>query len=124
MSLIGFTGHAGLPATTNRLVAQALRSRLVGRSNLVGISLLGPGADQLFSRIVLELGGSLYVVVPASTYRNAFQDKAAQQEYERLCTLASRLEQLPYTESNEHAHMEAGKVLVERCDVLVAVWDG
>jgi hypothetical protein len=37
---------------------------------------------------------------------------------------AGHLEALEHTESTEAAHMEAGKVVVDRSSVLVAVWDG
>jgi hypothetical protein len=96
-----------------------------GGSLLVAVSLLGPGADQLFSRITLELGGALYAVIPCRRYREQFQDQAAQAEFDRLYRQASYFETLEqYLDSTSEAHMAAGRVVVERSTVLVAVWDG
>ena len=123
--MVGMTGHAGLPPPTAELVTAALRDTLRPYvPNLVGVTMLGPGADQLFARVVLELGGALYVVVPAAHYRDSFEDADAQRGYDELYGRASYFEALEYTESTEHAHMEAGKVVVDRSSVLVAVWDG
>jgi hypothetical protein len=124
--MVGFSGHAGLPPPTVELVAKELQARLTPHAGpeLIGISLLGPGADQLFARIVLELGGHLYVVVPARKYRDQFTDDEAQREYDRLHAMASYFEELDYTDSTEEAHMAAGRAMVDKADVLLAVWDG
>lgn len=124
--MIGFTGHAGLPPRTVELVERELRSRLAAFASplLVGVSLLGPGCDQLFARIVLELGGHLYVVVPAKRYRDQFTDPQSQQTYDHLYQQCAILEELEYLDSTEEAHMAAGRVMVERCTRLLAVWDG
>jgi hypothetical protein len=124
--MVGFTGHAGLPRATMELVAAELRERLAPYAGpeLVGISLLGPGCDHLFARTVLELGGNLYVVVPAKRYREQFTDPRAQQTYDRLYQQCAYFEELEYLDSTEEAHMAAGRVMVERCTRLLAVWDG
>jgi hypothetical protein len=125
--MVGMTGHQGLPAPTAELVTAALRGTLGAYTpHLVGVTMLGPGADQLFARVVLELSGALYVVQPTkgSQYRDGFEDEAAQAGYDELYARASYFEALEYTESTEHAHMDAGKVIVDRSTVLVAVWDG
>jgi hypothetical protein len=121
------TGHAGLPPPTAELVTTALRETLrLYVPNLVGVTMLGPGADQLFARVVLELGGILHVVQPTvgMQYRDGFEDDAAQLGYDELYSQASHVQVLEHTESNEQAHMDAGKVVVDRSSVLVAVWDG
>lgn len=48
----------------------------------------------------------------------------AQQEFDQLLAAAYRVTRLPYPESNPEAHMAASLVLVERSDLLLAVWDG
>jgi hypothetical protein len=123
--MVGMTGHQGLPTPTAELVKAALRDTLSAYTpNLVGVTMLGPGADQLFARLVLELGGALYVVVPAAEYRDGFEDPDAQTGYDELYGRASYFEALGHTESTEQAHMDGGKVVVDRSSVLVAVWDG
>lgn len=124
---VGMTGHAGLPPPTAELVTAALRDTLRPYTlNLVGVTMLGPGADQLFARVVLELGGTLYVVQPTTgmQYRDSFEDASARRGYDELYGQASHIEALEHTESTEQAHMDAGKVVVDRSSVLVAVWDG
>jgi hypothetical protein len=88
--------------------------------------MLGPGADQLFARVVLALGGTLHVVQPTTgmQYRASFEDASARRGYDELYGQASHIEALEHTESTEQAHMDAGKVVVDRSSVLVAVWDG
>jgi hypothetical protein len=125
--MVGMTGHQGLPTPTAELVTAALRDTLRAYTpNLVGVTMLGPGADQLFARVVLELGGALYVVQPTTgrQYRDSFEDADAQRGYDELYARASYFEALEHAESTEQAHMDAGRVVVDRSTVLVAVWDG
>jgi hypothetical protein len=125
--MVGMTGHQGLRTPTAELVTAALRDTLSRYApNLVGVTMLGPGADQLFARVVLSLGGALYVVQPTTgrQYRDGFEDPDAQRGYDELHRRASYFEALEHTESTEQAHMDAGKAVVERSSVLVAVWDG
>lgn len=121
---IGGTGHQGLPSRTAELVAVALRD-VLGRhhGDLIGVTCLAGGADQLFARAVLDLGGDIEVIVPAERYRDGL-DADAQPGYDELFAKAIQAERLPLVESTEEAHMAASKVLVDRSDLLVAVWDG
>jgi hypothetical protein len=126
-TMVGMTGHQGLPTHTAELVTTALRDSLRSYTpGLVGVTMLGPGADQLFARVVLSLGGALYLVQPTTgrQYRDGFEDTEAQAGYDELYGRASYFEALEYTESTEQAHMAAGKVVVDRSSRLVAVWDG
>ena len=77
--------------------------------------MLGPGADQLFARVVLELGGTLHVVQPTTgmQYRDSFEDESARRGYDELYSQASHVEALEHTESTEQAHMEGGQVVVD-----------
>jgi hypothetical protein len=125
--MVGMTGHAGLPPPTAELVTAALRDTLRAYvPNLVGVTMLGPGADQLFARVVLELGGTLHVVQPTTgmQYRDGFDDTTAQRGYDELYGQASHVQVLEHTESTEQAHMDGGRAVVDRADMLVAVWDG
>jgi hypothetical protein len=122
---VGMTGHQGLPPATTELVAAALRDKLARYTpNLVGVTMLGPGADQLFAQIVLDLGGSLHVVVPADKYRDGFAEQGDRESYDELYRRAADIERLEHTGSTEQAHMDGGKTVVDRAHVLIAVWDG
>ncbi|HWN31377.1 MAG TPA: hypothetical protein VNP03_01485, partial [Pseudonocardia sp.] len=70
---IGITGHSNLAPDSVPLVTEALRHAVekvrVGAGRpLIGVTCLARGADQLFARAVLELGGQIEVVLPASDY--------------------------------------------------------
>jgi hypothetical protein len=108
-----------------RLVRRAVRERLglLRGDGLVGVSSLADGADQLFAAAVLALGGSLEVLVPAERYREELPAHS-RPAYDRLLARAVAVERLSYTEPTDEAHMAAGRLLVDRSDVLLAIWDG
>jgi hypothetical protein len=122
---VGITGHRGLPPETERLVDKALREFLatLDDADLVGITSLAGGADQLFARAILDLGGGLEVVVPAARYRDSLDPGAEQGGYDELFPLAQHVVRLPFRESTEESHMAAGQHVVETSDLIVAVWD-
>ncbi|WP_028933456.1 hypothetical protein [Pseudonocardia spinosispora] len=60
---IGITGHHDLTPGTATLVAEALRTVLAGiRRPIVGVTCLARGAEEVFARVVVELGGEIEVV--------------------------------------------------------------
>jgi hypothetical protein len=122
---IAITGHRGLPAATERLVDTAIREQLAAyaSSDLVGISNLADGADQLFAQAVLDSGGQLEVIVPATQYRDGLPE-SAHAAYDSLLSKAAKVDHLDRIESTEQAHMEASSVMLARADQLFAVWDG
>ncbi len=121
---IGITGHRDLTPRTVELVRSEFEAQLAQGPGLTTcISCLAEGADQLFAQVVLSHGGTLDAIVPSQDYRE-HMNSAAQHEYDQLLEAAYRVTRLPYTESNPAAHMAASLVLVERCDLLLAVWDG
>ncbi|TDQ45758.1 hypothetical protein [Actinorugispora endophytica] len=121
---VAITGHRGLPPGTTRLVESGLRGYLAALGpGLVGLSCLADGADTLFAHAVLALGGALEVVVPSSLYREALPPEH-HGVYDALLSRASAVRRLPFTDSTPEAHLAAGRLLVDECDELVAVWDG
>ena len=124
MVRIGITGHSNLTDATAGLVAGELREILrEERDDLVGVTCLARGADQVFAQVVLELGGSLEVVLPAADYRDrkVKPDNAA--EFDALIAGAS-VHTMPFTESNRDAYMAASEHVLSIVDRMVAVWDG
>ena len=124
MTRVAVSGHRGLPDATERLVYQALREALAQHSpELVGLSCIADGADQLFAQAIIDLGGQLEVVVPATKYREALPPECWR-TYDLLFSKASQVHKLDYTESTSEAHQAASEYMVDNADVLVAVWDG
>lgn len=122
---VGITGHSNLTPESVPLVAAELRkvlSELGGQ--LVGVSCLARGADQVFARVVLELGGHLEVVLPASDYRERKVKPDNREEFETLIGQAANVRVLPFDTSNRDAYAAANEDVLIGVDVLVAVWDG
>lgn len=124
MTAIGMTGHQGLTPDTEALVARAIGEELDGVPDLVGITSLAEGADQLFADHVLAASGQLVVILPAADYVATFSNDAARARYERLLAHAAEVVPMPYETSSEEAYWAAGRQVVERCDRLLAVWNG
>jgi hypothetical protein len=121
---IACTGHRGLPEPTLRLIDAAIREHLSHQMRgLVGLSCLADGADQIFARAILDLGGRLEAVIPAQRYRDELPT-AAHREYDALLAQAAAVHPLPFTESTAEAHMRASEHMLDLADKLLAVWDG
>lgn len=124
MRRVAVSGHRGLPLETAALVRAGIRQALADHApTLVGLSCLADGADQIFARAVLELGGGLEVVVPAERYRDGLPAEAWE-EYDALMGRADRIHRLGFVASTAEAHMAASVFMLDRADELLAVWDG
>jgi hypothetical protein len=124
MYRIAISGHRGLPASTARLVDQAIRVALADRApDVTGLSCLADGADQIFARAVTDLGGTLEAVIPAAQYREGLPADS-HPEYDDLAARAAAVHRLPFTESTPESHMAASKLMVDKADELYAVWEG
>jgi hypothetical protein len=123
---IGITGHSNLTPATVPLVAEHIRAALnTGQSgDLVGLTCLARGADQVFARVVLDLGGSVEVVLPAADYRErkVKPDNAA--EFDDLISKAAVVHTMPFGRSDADAYMAASEHILSTVDSLIAVWDG
>jgi hypothetical protein len=124
MPRIAVSGHRGLNARTTRLINEAIREKLSGyQGDVTGMSCLADGADQIFARAVIDLGGELEVVIPADEYRTGLPVEA-HAEYDDLLDRAVAVRRLPFTESTAESHMAASKLMIDEADELYAVWDG
>lgn len=123
---IGITGHVLLGVGTAELLDRALRDALApwtGRG-LVGVTCLAPGSDQIFARVVLELGGRLEVVLPAPDYRETKIDPANRAEFDRLLHAASKVRYTKHRWSGRAAYDAASEAVIAQSTRLLAVWDG
>jgi hypothetical protein len=125
MAVVGVTGHSNLTDRSIELVHHELLDLLRPRANdLVGLTCLARGADQVFADVVLELGGVLEVVIPASDYFTGISDPASRERCEAYLGAAASTVTLPYQTSGPPAYLAASRHLIDRCDLLVAIWDG
>jgi len=120
---IAISGHRGLPAPVQTLVDQAIRAALTGQQNVTGLSCLADGPDQIFARAVLDHGGQIEAIIPATLYRDGLP-AAAHAEYDRLLARAAQVHRLPFTQSTSQAHMAASELMLKHAGQLWAVWDG
>ena len=124
MRRIAVSGHRSLPARTVELIDERIRALLSGYApDVVGVSCLADGADQVFAQAVRDLGGRIEVIVPAERYREGLSEDAHEQ-YDRLFAQAVSVRRLPFSDSTSESHMAASKLMVDEADELYAVWDG
>ncbi|MGH6657182.1 MAG: hypothetical protein ACRDVE_18520 [Actinocrinis sp.] len=131
---VGVTGHTDLGLDTIRLVARALRDQLrqvrdsarEREQAVVGVSCLAPGADCVFARVMLGLGGRLEVVLPATDYR---ESQAADVPrfapvFDNLVRQADVVHTTGWVHAQPRAYAAANAVMLDSIDELIAVWDG
>lgn len=126
MTRIAISGHRGLSLEVSRSVDEGIRRELepyTQEGDLVGLSCLADGADQMFARAVLDAGGVLEVIIPAEEYRDGLP-KEARAPYDEFVTAAKAVHRLDHVHSTSTAHMDAGVDMLKRADRLFAVWDG
>jgi hypothetical protein len=121
---IGVTGHSNLAPDTVPAVQAELRRELSGLPGIVGVTCLARGADQLFARAVLDLGGQIEVVLPAADYRDrkVKPDNAA--DFDELIAKAAVVHTMPYDRSNRAAYLAASEHVLSTVEAMIAVWDG
>ncbi|WP_433464368.1 hypothetical protein [Spirillospora sp. CA-128828] len=124
MARIAITGHRDLTAQSARTVEAQIRDLLDPHApELVGVSCLAEGVDQIFATVVLELGGTLEAVVCAAD-RHHDLPASARGLYDRMLAEATEIHQLPFARSTSYAHQAANLVMLESAEELIAVWDG
>jgi hypothetical protein len=124
---VGITGHSDLAAGSGPGVRAALNRALGGygwAGGLVGVSCLAPGADQLFARVVLDLGGRLEVILPAPDYRATQIDPTQAAEFDQLLAAAGSVRVMGFSASCRPAYMAASAAMLASVELLIAVWDG
>lgn len=126
MTIVGVTGHSNLSADTTGLVYREILEYLarLDAAVLTGVTCLARGADQVFADAVLDLGGTLEVMVPAQDYFDRITDTEARARCDRYLAQAVATHALPYQIAGHDAYLAASKKLIERCELLIAVWDG
>ena len=132
---IGVTGHRTLadPDALTQAVRAAIRGlieRYLGPEAdpaLLVVSALAEGADRLVAREVLAGPGAKLEAVlplPVHEYLDDFTGQASQAEFTELLGRATRVWHAPPGSSREEAYERAGRHVVDRADVIVALWDG
>ena len=122
----GITGHMDLTPNTVALVDRVIRDVMsaVPAAELIGVSCLAAGADTLFARAVLDLGGALHVVLPSQDYQARKVKPDQRPEFDELVRHALRVHTMPYDTAGPEAYEAANETVLASIDRLIAVWDG
>jgi hypothetical protein len=133
---VGVTGHREVqdPPAVAAQVAEALRrvERLIGSSahtplEFTVVSALAEGADRLVAREVLKHGDpelEAALPLPRSEYRRDFVADPSKREFDELVTRTREVTELHATSTRQEAYEQVGRYVVDRSDLLIAVWDG
>lgn len=123
---VGVTGHRTFAEVA--AVAALVDDLLAGlgpRGRVV--TSLAEGADRLVARRAARLEGWAHEVVlpldPAD-YETDFADETSVTEFRLLLASAAAVDRVPDAPTREDAYLAAGRVVLDRCDALLAVWDG
>jgi hypothetical protein len=135
---VGVTGHRWLDGSDLALV-DVVRDALnriqracssagtdVTRVGLTVVSSLAEGADRIVARAALALGARLEVVLPLpeADFRSDFTDQRSADEFRVLLARAASVTIVPGNPSRPEAYAAAGRMVLHRSDVLLAMWDG
>jgi len=90
-------------------------------------SALAEGADCLFVEAAInQLHAHLIAVLPLSVseYLHEFHSPPNKSTFEVLLSNAKDIVRIGQRTLREESYLEAGKYIVDHCDILVAIWDG
>ncbi|MEU4404566.1 hypothetical protein AB0F88_08575 [Streptosporangium sp. NPDC023963] len=90
---------------------------------MVGVSCLAEGADQIFAKVVLDLGGLLEAIVVAEQHHLTLAPPY-RASYGRLLGRAGTIRRLPFSFPSPEIYAKANRELLEGANFMVAVWDG
>ncbi|MEI7037508.1 hypothetical protein [Fulvimonas yonginensis] len=141
--VIGVTSHRDLPSADVPAIRQCVRSfmealrRSFPSLELVVLSALAEGGDQLVAEEGLRLGARLIAPLPLARalYVEDFTDADARLAFEALCEQAqvialptlcghSRRDVSSPGTARDRQYAQAGAFIASHCHILVAIWDG
>jgi hypothetical protein len=128
---IGVTGHRYLKETGKIIKGVDKALKMIEETfglPLIMFSALAEGADQLvvFRAQAMWEDTQLVALLPMKLddYLSEFTSFVSKAEIINLMETADQVIELNQAGSQTSAYLEAGKQILNHCDVLVAVWDG
>src|SRR5579859_3927759 len=120
---IGVTGHQERKGIQWSWVERTIHDELIKVGKVdKALSSLAAGTDQIFAKVALSLQIPVVAVLPIEGYERFFKGPALA-DYLKLLNQCELL-QLTWAGNPERSFLEAGKFIVDACDLLFAVWDG
>lgn len=129
---IGVTGHRFLDET-NKLrggIDTALKriDQVYLQKAWTVLSSLADGADQLMVDCVLKFKSDTRLIVPlpmkVNEFTNNFLEEESRIKFHQLLHNAEEVIPPPLNWHQNEGYWEAGRYIVDHCDVLIALWDG
>jgi hypothetical protein len=128
---LGVTGHRHLRDIDGLIpridaVLDHIEARWPGAS-LTVISSLAEGSDRLVAERVLCRPRTRLVVplpMPEEVYMRDFTSLDSQRQFLGLLARADEIVRFPPAPSRPAAYEQAGRYMLDHCDLLIALWDG
>lgn len=126
--VVGFSGHRELndaAEVANAIIAILDELRREAPGEWIGLSSAAAGADLIFVHAVLgqSMGWEALLPLPLVDFEKDFAP-GEWPEVKRLLAQAEHLEISAEPGSRNEAYLSGGFEIVNRCDVLLVVWDG
>ncbi|MGE5352285.1 MAG: hypothetical protein ACM3MK_03990 [Chitinophagales bacterium] len=121
---VGITGHQDLIDDDHQTwVKVSLKETIEKLRPEMGLTCLAKGADQIFANLILVYRIQLLSIIPCENYDTTFDEHHLTQ-YLDLLKKSNIVYKMPFQFPSQEAFYEAGKELVNRVDILIAVWNG
>lgn len=119
MIRIGVTGHIRLHPSSSAVIYAALTSLLRTYPVVHGVTCLAEGSDRLFATAVQACAGTYEAVLPVPS-----GGSRADRTLRRFLRRAVQVREVRAPGGPEEAYADASREMLDRSDMLVAVWDG
>lgn len=124
---IGFTGHRKLanPQLVSDAISKVLDELSAAHGLLAAVSSAASGADTLFVEVAAGRKLPYFLIFPFDKER--FREDFSQADWDRVAAHfpgALSIDEIGDVDSPQEGYMECGILTVDRCDILLAVWDG
>ncbi len=121
---VGITGHQKFEGEAAEWTCEEMNSSINRYNVTEGFTCLAVGADQMFAEILERRNIPYTVIIPSRDYAKMFPDQGHREKYRSLLSRAREIVELEFQTSSEMAFLEGGRQVVNRSDVIFAVWDG
>ena len=125
--VLGCTGHINLARLNNfdeESVRQRINAHIKNLCRRYKVKLYcgcADGADMLFAGEAMKCGASLIAVLPCNAEEFALEHGDGGEEFARIL---SKAEEILIERDDKVRYLQVSKTIVEKCDELLALWDG
>jgi hypothetical protein len=117
---IGITGHIRLQPSSGGAIYTALVALLRTYPAVHGVTCLAEGSDRLFVDAIRDCAGTYEVVLPQPPGTSRRVDRTLRGFLRR----AVRVRKVRVPGAPEKAYAAASREMLDRSEILIAVWDG